>query len=759
MTFAVPLFLAAALAAAIPVVLHMINRQRAKDLPFPTLRFLRVSVQKTRRRKRIHDVLLMLVRCAALILIALGLAKPTLTNLKTLFGSGATTAAAIVLDNSASMGTIDNDKERFQTAMGAAGQIMEQLRDGDQVAFFPTCGTPFAEQGKLDRTQDQVRQMLAGTKVSYERADVGSRILDARKLLAKADAPNKQIFVVSDMQRVSFETLKKQAEDEAKAGLSDDKLGPDEKKARDIPVIIVDCNRNPKPNVAVTDVSLEAAVPVAGLPIKASVELTNSHNKSNTKHVELYVDGNREASSPMLTIPGESRLKHDFLFRFRSGGFHKGEVRLLGEDGNRLDDRRWFSMEVDQGIPVAIVKSQRNDIGFLEDTFYLERALGAGKSGSSALKIATLAAAQLPTEPVNNYKVIFLVNIPAPDDATAARLRNCVEHGGNLVWICGENVKPAEYNAMNQRADGRLLPLPLVDVRAPQPGDNRDSWPIGFLDKKHRALGQLTEPASLYQKVLIYKHVRMDASKTKDAWVLARLDDGEPLLVQRKVEQGSVTMLGTSCHRAWTSLPMRPIFVPLLSRLTFELCGTAAARYEGIAGAPLVLQFDSQIRPTAVEIIPPSGETIRKSNADATGSPAASFRYPDTRQVGIYMLRLLQAVSGKQIAYAVNVDPDEADSGTMKPEELKELFGRTPLVFAENPDDLSSTFDWLRQGKSLWGTVLAIVLGVLVFETFLSNRLSSKTAEDPELEKLPPGMRRLAKRAKEQKAAPAEGVA
>ena len=74
MTFAAPLFLIAALAAAIPVVLHMFNRRRAKELPFPTLRFLKISVEKTRRRKRIHDVLLMLLRAAVLLLIAAGLA-------------------------------------------------------------------------------------------------------------------------------------------------------------------------------------------------------------------------------------------------------------------------------------------------------------------------------------------------------------------------------------------------------------------------------------------------------------------------------------------------------------------------------------------------------------------------------------------------------------------------------------------------------------------------------------------------------------
>ncbi|MDI9444108.1 MAG: BatA domain-containing protein, partial [Planctomycetota bacterium] len=79
MTFVSAAFLFAALAGAIPVVLHMINRQQAKNLPFSTLRFLRISAEKTRRRKRIHDLLLMLLRVAVLILLAFGLAEPTLT--------------------------------------------------------------------------------------------------------------------------------------------------------------------------------------------------------------------------------------------------------------------------------------------------------------------------------------------------------------------------------------------------------------------------------------------------------------------------------------------------------------------------------------------------------------------------------------------------------------------------------------------------------------------------------------------------------
>ena len=81
MTFVSGAFLLAAFAGAIPVVLHMINRQQAKNLPFSTLRFLRISAEKTRRRRRIHDLLLMLLRMALLILIAVGLAVAVVVDL------------------------------------------------------------------------------------------------------------------------------------------------------------------------------------------------------------------------------------------------------------------------------------------------------------------------------------------------------------------------------------------------------------------------------------------------------------------------------------------------------------------------------------------------------------------------------------------------------------------------------------------------------------------------------------------------------
>jgi hypothetical protein len=525
----------------------------------------------------------------------------------------------------------------------------------------------------------------------------------------------------------------------------DESLSEEDRQGRRIPVIVVDCNRNPQPNCGIQGIDLEAAVPVAGLPVKAATEVLNASSVSQQRSVKLFIDEAEEATSPVLNIGPEGRATHTFMFSFKRGGLHRGEVRLVGDDGSKLDDRRFFTMEVDQGIPVAVVSSQRHEIRYLNDTFYVEQVLSPARAGGWALRVSTLTAKDLVGEPLNAYAVVYCVNLPPLDADAAERLRQYVESGGHIVWICGDNVQPDAYNQMNQTAKMGLLPAPLLDVRTAGAEQGKDSWAVAFLDKKHKALAFLTEPASLYQSVLVYKHVRMDVKAAADAWVLSRLDDGEPLLVTRKIQRGSVTLLGTSAHVGWTNLPLRPIFLPLLARLTFELAGAEQSYHTTLAGAPLLLNFDEEVRPINVEVIPPSGTQNRLPTHGEENQKGQVFRYGDTHDVGIYLLRPLEGAKTKQIGFSVNVDPDEALPAKVEQQDLKERFGRTEVVFAENPEDLSSTLKAIREGKSLWTLFLSLVLAVLVFEVFISNRLTPDKEEE-ELSKIPPGLRRLAKK-------------
>lgn len=714
MSFAAPLFLIAAIAAVIPVVLHLINRQRAKELPFSTLRFLRLSAQKTRRKKRIHDIILLILRAAVLLLIAVALAKPAIRNLSVLWG-GSHSAVVIILDNSASMGTVDGAKTRLETATVAASKIIDELKDGDEAGLFLTGGPAYPELDKLYHSPEQIRQVLSLTRVSYQRADLANLLRQARALLAGSTSTTKQIYVITDLQKVSWENMKSMDKDSA--------LSKNDESEK-TPVILIDCNHTPKPNVAVQGLELEAEAPVPGLPVKASVELLNTSSISQQRIVELFVDGNKVSSSPELDLPPESRVKHDFIFTFKSGGLHIGEVRLVGDDGSKYDDRRFFAKEVGQTVPVAIVRSANNEIAYLDDAFYLENALTAGKSNGWAIRTTMLLADDLLKEPLANFKIIYCVNLPALSETAAQRLRDYVAEGGNVVWIAGDKIDAEAYNRMNELVGNQLLSLPLQGIRTAKEEKDRDSWHIAFLDKDYPPLSRLTDPASLYESVLVYNHIGMAALPGSGVRILAKLDDGEPLLAMRNTGAGNILMLGAALHTNWTNLPLRPVFLPLILRLTFDLSGIEQSQHTALAGAPLILKYEKAQQPLGVEVRTPAGETMRLMTKPMKDTKGQVFEYDDTYEIGVYSLRLLDSSRDMPIAYSVNLDPDELEPLKIESEELKTLFGKTPLIFVDNPENLSDTFNWLREGSSLWTFFLSAVLIGLIFETFVSNWLS-----------------------------------
>jgi hypothetical protein len=711
MTFAAPFFLIAAGAALIPVLLHLMHRQKAAQVHFSTLRFLRLSVQRTRRRKRLDELALLAVRAAALLLLAVGLAKPALTSLRLLGGRGAATAVAIILDNSASMAVLDQGQPRFDMARHGAEQVLDLLRDGDSVALFLTGGPPLPEQGKLWHTHETIRQVLAQCSLSYERADLAGKLQQARALLAEADATRREIYILTDNQALSWE------------GLKEDGFENRPTSEAGIPVVVLDFNREPAPNVALRNLRLSRAAPVAGVPVQVSVEVTNTSGVPQQKHLELHVDGTREAVSPALTLAPGATLQQEFRFTVDRPGIHQGEVRLAEEDASPLDNRLFFALTANQQIPVAIVKPMRQEIAYAEDTYYLERALAfsGGELGDrGAVRATILTAEELASELLASQAVIFCVNLPALAPQTAERLRAYVRAGGHVVWICGRNTVPNAYNRMNDGVQGELLPLSLGDLRQPGPG-GPESWRLGFLEKAHPALTPLVEPASLYQSVLVYKHFALNWTADSGSRVLARLDDGQPLLVERPIGAGSVLLLGTGAHVEWTNLPLKPLFLPLFARLTFHLAQAEEERAQLQAGMPFTATLGDWATgrpgPTAeIEVLRPSGETLRLHPKEGL------FRYADTHDVGVYLLNLRGTNQPKQWAFAVNPDSDESDPATLTHDELKARFGAAPLVVCDDPDELGGAVRQLREGKSLREWFLAAVLLGLVFEALLANR-------------------------------------
>ena len=159
------------------------------------------------------------------------------------------------------------------------------------------------------------------------------------------------------------------------------------------PIILVDCNRAPKPNVAVQAVDIEAAIPMAGAADESDRHAAEHLDRRPTAAGGV-ADRRRQGkpSSPELNLPPLGRAKHEFTFTVKQGGLHRGEVRLVGEDGSKYDDRRFFTVEVDQGIPVAVVKpgGTRFPISTTPTTWSAPSAPAAASGG--AIRVTTMTA-------------------------------------------------------------------------------------------------------------------------------------------------------------------------------------------------------------------------------------------------------------------------------------------------------------------------------------------------------------------------------
>src|ERR1044072_1368417 len=103
MAFLNPIFLLGALAAAVPVLVHLVRRTRAVRMQFPSLMFLRRIEQQSIRRRRLRNLLLLALRCAALLLLALAFARPYFIGASKAAASSTQSSSVILIDASYSM--------------------------------------------------------------------------------------------------------------------------------------------------------------------------------------------------------------------------------------------------------------------------------------------------------------------------------------------------------------------------------------------------------------------------------------------------------------------------------------------------------------------------------------------------------------------------------------------------------------------------------------------------------------------------------
>ena len=697
MNFLAPLFLAGLAALAVPIFVHLINRERKEITEFPSLMFLQRIPYRSVRRQKIRDWLLFAMRCLALILLIAAFARPFLARRFAQAGGAldSTREVVVLLDRSYSMGYGD----RWARAQDAARSAIAGIGANDRLTLVAFAETPTAlNQPSAD--QGSLRAALDAVKPSSRTTKYAPALKLATKILEESELARREVVLITDFQKVGWD------------GHEEVVLPPGTQLTN------VDLSEPSSSNVAVTTVELHRAMEAGRERVTAKARLTNTGDKpANNVAVTLGLN-DREVEKKSLSLAPNSAGTVTFTSVALPEGYTRGVV-AAGTDALPPDNRFNFVLAPEQALSVLIVEPSEPRGS---QSLYMSRALSIGDR--PLIRTAVKRSSAVTFEDLSGRSLVVLNDVPYPAGDIGRRLRTFVEQGGGLLIVLGQNSTPSSFTGV--AAD--LLPGPVGTVV--DRGSDRAAS-LTSLEYAHPIFELFSGPRSGDFSAARFQRYR-PVQLTSAAGVLARYDDGAPAVVEKPLGAGKVVILTSTTDLFWNDLAVQPVFLPFVHQVARYTASYSDVRPWFTAGqvmevgrtaGPAGLNGDGpSSAPAQVERVEyvaesPSGETIRPTAAD-------DGYLIELEEQGFYSLRRVGAARGAARTVAVNLDLSESDLSRVDPQEL--VAAVTPKNVDARAAGLGAppTPEEQERRQTLWWYLLVGALVLLGAETILSNRLS-----------------------------------
>ena len=203
----------AAGAASIPIALHFFFRSRYRRVPWAAMKFLLNAIEQTSRRLKFQELVLLLLRMAIMVLVALALiGRPSSSVSRT--GAGGDSLEAIFLfDTSYSMGAGDGGKTRLEQAQDEALKTLSKLPSHSTVRIY-TCSDRENFMGPRPANDlKQAKIIIENLALSSLATDLTPGLRAVQSAIGKTSAPIKEVFIFSDMQKTGWEKNAKLAQE------------------------------------------------------------------------------------------------------------------------------------------------------------------------------------------------------------------------------------------------------------------------------------------------------------------------------------------------------------------------------------------------------------------------------------------------------------------------------------------------------------------------------------------------------------------
>jgi hypothetical protein len=719
MSFLNPAFLGALALVGIPLLIHLLRRRKLKIVRWAAMEFLRQSQRKQRRRLRIEELILLLLRMLIVALAVLAFARPVLRALGVpLLSQNARVYAVLVLDNSFSMDYRSSDGKRsFERAQAAADTILTHiLRSGDSASLVLLSDKPTAVVGAPSYDLNQVREQVRAAQVGDRATDYLAAAQTVVGLLKASKTPEKEVYWITDDQADAWETSKR----EAAHGIWGD-LG---KQAR-VTWVSVGPAANARNNLAVETPTLGRELVTPHLPARIESRVVNYGAQARRDLlVNLIVDG-KQAGSTRIAVPAGGAEIARFVYLFSQPGTHTGQIALEDPehaDGLARDNVTPFVVRARDHIRVLVQDVRPTNDPLKSESFYLLAAMAPGGEAES-LAPKLHEGEGLGNVNLHDYDALVLAGVTGLSSADRRALADYVKAGGGVLMFPGPDSNAPQVNAGLGAAG--LLPAQL-GTRKTLSEDNELTLNPATITHPALALFKDTESVNLGSARFTTYYPLEPASDDADpnaVQVMMRFSNGDPAFVERKVGLGRIILAASSAGANWNQLPLRKAWVPLIYQLLSYLGEGPTSHRNLHQDEPLFLTLPVADANKPVRVTAPDGRTTSQNSVlDARG---VTFTYNATGRAGLYRV----AVSGSAPdAFAVGLPSDESNLTPADPV-IGAMQAGLPtgrLTVAATPEQLQASVRRSRYGMEAWRPLIWVVLVLLFVESLLAQRFGRR---------------------------------
>lgn len=544
-SFLSPLFLVAAIAAAVPILLHLFHRKTEIVIDFPAVRLLTRAPVQQHRRRRLRELILLALRVIALVLLALSFARPYFAGA---VASDSAPLTVIAMDTSLSMSA----PGQIERAREAAVQGLNTAPDAHALALVTFADAAIVV-GEPTTDRSAIRAAIAQVQPSPRGTRFRTALARATEIIGTREG---RVVIVTDLQQAGWE-----ANDEG--GLPD---GVDVTVAAIAP---------PVGNLAVTSAERRDRRVVATVQNFGSAEVQSV--------VGVVLDGNQLAQTAVTVAPLAAADVEISTTLPRTG---QAEVRIDDERGYQLDNAKPLLLDPQSAIPVAVIVS---DPTGATGGLYIERALNVA-GGGREFRVEVIDGAGLAKwaqDDLDRRSVVFLLGTRTLDRAGREMIKRYLARGGRVFVALGPDVDVGTLSTLL----GVTLSVSEAPVRTP-------GATMVATDSRHPIFRPFLLPAGALSDVQVDQYRRLNDQP--DRVVLARFSGGDAALTEQSAGEGRLMVYTSDLDNEWSRFPLNPAFVPFAVEATRYLARHSGA---GETTAAVELRESNPAATTAEEFM------------------------------------------------------------------------------------------------------------------------------------------------------------